>query len=136
MVIIFKNKGSRTSARHKSVTVFVKRPACPGRVLHVFRKCSDGIERSHGVEIGFLSSSAKNHVLQSVLDQHIGKSDGVASAGTGGADCEVHSLEPEYRTDIHCYGRVHCLEYERLAEKLGIMFLIHNLGSLDYRLGG
>lgn len=76
-------------------------------------------------------SAAEDHVLQPLLDEHIGQANGMASAGTGGADGEVDALDMEDGAEVHINRRVHRLENASVAEHLRVMFLLHDFRSLN-----
>ena len=135
MVVVFKHKGSRTTTRNQSVAVLVERTARLRGFIHTDGEGVEGIERRHRVVVRLLRTATKHHVLQSLTDEHHTQSDGVAAAGTGGADGEVHATQMEDGAEVHIHGRVHRLEDESVAQHRRIVLLVHNLRRLDDGLG-
>ena len=95
MVVVLEDKGGSTAAGDESVAVAVERTAGFCRLVHMRGKGAESIEGGHGVVVGLLGTTAEDHVLQPLLDEHVGKTNGMASAGTGGTDSEVDALDME-----------------------------------------
>ena len=135
MVVVFKHEGSRTTAGNQSVAILVERTARLRGFIHTDGEGVEGIERRHRVVVRLLRTATEHHILQSLTDEHHTQSDGVAAAGTGGADGEVHTTQMEDGAEVHIHGRVHRLEDESVAQHRRIVLLVHNLRRLDDGLG-
>ena len=131
VVVAFEHQCCCSAARNQSVAVAVEGTAGFCRLVHAFREGTECVERGHAIVVCLLCSAAQHRLLQALFDEQIGQADGVAAAGTGCTDAEVHAFQVEGCAQVHVHGGVHGLEDVVLSEQFGVSFLLHNLGGLD-----
>ena len=119
------------TAGHESVAVAVERAGGASGFVHALGKGTERIEGGHGIFIDLLRTATEHHVLQSLPDEEIGQTDGVATAGAGCAHGEVGTSQAENGAEVHRDGRIHGPKDETAAEQRGVVLLAHDFCGLD-----
>ena len=116
--------GSATT-RNQSVTVLVEWATGLRRLILTGRECLDAVKRTHRFGIHLLCATGDDAVLQTILDEQVGKAQGVAARSAGTRRGQVDAAQVEQRGKVHRHRRVHRLEDRARAACCRILVFVN-----------